>query len=101
EEAVKEAEELLEVVQDMDLSDNQLIDIIENDSKSDKIFEKESSEFKGFNGEYGGIGCVTADLPQGNDLAGVKQHRALYGYRTCKVSNNQLTDSNFNYIEHI
>ena len=32
-----------------------------------------------------GLGMVTADLPQGNDMAGIKRHNAEYGCRTCKV----------------
>ena len=46
----------------------------------------------------GGIGCVTADLPQGNDLAGVKRHNANFGCRTCYAHQNQLTDSHFDYL---
>ena len=48
----------------------------------------------------GGIGCVTADLPQGNDLADVKRHGANHGCRTCNVSNNQYTDLSYNYIKN-
>ncbi|UZO25599.1 uncharacterized protein OCT59_017864 [Rhizophagus irregularis] len=48
----------------------------------------------------GGIGCVTADLPQGNDLAAVKRHGANHGCRTCNVSNDQYTDPNYNYIKN-
>jgi hypothetical protein len=48
----------------------------------------------------GGIGCTTADLPQGNDLAGVKRHGANHGCRTCNVSNDQYTDSNYNFIKN-
>ncbi|CAB4415967.1 unnamed protein product [Rhizophagus irregularis] len=48
----------------------------------------------------GGIGCITADLPQGNDLAGVKQHGANHGCRTCNVSNSQYTDLNYNYVKN-
>jgi hypothetical protein len=39
----------------------------------------------------GGLGVVTADLPQGNDLAGVLRHNANFGCRTCKVSKEELT----------
>ena len=39
-----------------------------------------------------GLGVVTADLPQGNDLAGIKRHGAIKGCRTCQVSKEQLTD---------
>ncbi|PKK57036.1 hypothetical protein RhiirC2_721485 [Rhizophagus irregularis] len=38
------------------------------------------------------LGCVTADLPQGNDLAGVKCHGALRGCRTCLVAKENSTD---------
>lgn len=38
------------------------------------------------------IGCVTADLPQGNDLAGVKRHNAIKGCRMCQVSKENATD---------
>jgi len=31
----------------------------------------------------GGVGCITADLPQGNDLAGIKRHNANFGCHTC------------------
>ncbi|CAG8751791.1 23790_t:CDS:2, partial [Cetraspora pellucida] len=34
----------------------------------------------------GGIGCITANLPQGNCFASVKQHGVLHGCRTCNVS---------------
>jgi hypothetical protein len=48
----------------------------------------------------GGIGCITADLPQGNDLADVKRHGANHGCRTCNVSNTQYTDLNYNYVKN-
>ncbi|GBC32802.2 hypothetical protein GLOIN_2v1880882 [Rhizophagus irregularis DAOM 181602=DAOM 197198] len=48
----------------------------------------------------GGLGCVTADLPQGNDIAGIKRHGANHGCRTCNVSHDQLTSLNYNYIEN-
>src|SRR2546423_7149653 len=38
------------------------------------------------------IGCVTADLSKGNDLAGVKQHSAIKGCRMCQVSKENATD---------
>ena len=41
-----------------------------------------------------GLGVVTADLPQGNDMAGVLRHNAMKGCRTCSVSYNSLTDFN-------
>jgi hypothetical protein len=48
----------------------------------------------------GGIGCATADLPQGNDLADVKRHGANHGCRTCNVSNDQYTNSSYNFIKN-
>src|SRR6266480_908357 len=48
----------------------------------------------------GGIGCITADLPQGNDLAGVKRHGANHGCRTCNVSNGQYTNLDYNFIKN-
>jgi hypothetical protein len=38
------------------------------------------------------IGVVTADLPQGNDLAGVLQQNAIKGCRTCTISKDSFTD---------
>ena len=40
------------------------------------------------------LGSVTADLPQGNDLAGVKRHGAIRGCRTCSVAKENATDGN-------
>ena len=37
------------------------------------------------------LGDITADLPQGNDLAGVKRHGAIRGCRTCSVTKDFLT----------
>ncbi|CAB4392751.1 unnamed protein product [Rhizophagus irregularis] len=48
----------------------------------------------------GGVGCITANLPQGNDLAGVKRHGANHGYRICNVPNDQYTNSNYNFIKN-
>jgi len=45
-----------------------------------------------------GIGCVTADLPQGNDFARVKRHGAKHGCRTCAADQIHLTDSKYDYI---
>ena len=39
-----------------------------------------------------GLGVVTADLPQGNDMAGVLRHNALKGCRTCTASRESLTN---------
>ena len=38
-----------------------------------------------------GLGIVTSDLPQGNDLAGVLRHNAVRGCRTCMISRNLST----------
>ncbi|GES75382.1 hypothetical protein GLOIN_2v1878998 [Rhizophagus clarus] len=40
------------------------------------------------------LGVVIADLPQGNDMAGVLRHNIMKGCRTCSVSYNSLTDFN-------
>ena len=48
----------------------------------------------------GGIGCITVDLPQGNDLADVKRHGANHGCRTCNVSSTQYTDPTYNYVKN-
>jgi hypothetical protein len=48
----------------------------------------------------GGVGCTTADLPQGNDLANVKHHGANHGCRRCNVSNNEYTNPNYDYIKN-
>ena len=37
------------------------------------------------------LGDITADLPQGNDLVGVKRHGANKGCRTCSVSKDSST----------
>jgi hypothetical protein len=44
------------------------------------------------------LAAVTADLPQGNDLAGVKRHGAIHGCRACNVSRDQLTDDRYDYV---
>jgi len=49
----------------------------------------------------GGIGCITADLLQGNDLADMKSHNAKYGCQTCNVPNDQYTNINYNYIKNV
>ena len=38
------------------------------------------------------LGVVTADLPQGNDLVGVKRHNAIKGCRTCTISQESYTN---------
>ena len=40
---------------------------------------------------FASLGDVTADLPQGNDLAGVKRHGAIRGCRTCNVAKDSWT----------
>ena len=44
------------------------------------------------------MGIVTADLPQGNDLAGVLRHNAKYGCRSCYAAKENLTDISFDFI---
>ena len=41
------------------------------------------------------LGDITTDLPQGNDLAGVKRHGANKGCRTCSITKDSLTSDNF------
>jgi len=41
------------------------------------------------------LGDITADLPQGNDLVGVKRHSANRGCRTCNVTKDSLTSESF------
>ncbi|CAB4427813.1 unnamed protein product [Rhizophagus irregularis] len=41
-----------------------------------------------------GLGVVTADLPQGNDLAGVLRHGASKGCCTCSINKDLHTDLN-------
>ena len=43
----------------------------------------------------GGLAMVTADLPQGNDIAGVLRHNANLGCRSCKATKNELTNISF------
>ena len=38
---------------------------------------------------------VTADLPQGNDIAGVLRHNANLGCHNCKASKEELTNISF------
>lgn len=44
------------------------------------------------------LASVTADLPQGNDLAGVKRHSAKHGCRACDVLRDKLTDHDYDHI---
>ncbi|CAB4443413.1 unnamed protein product [Rhizophagus irregularis] len=48
------------------------------------------------------LGDTTADLPQGNDMAGVKRHSANRGCRTCNVTKKSLTsnDLDLHLISH-
>jgi hypothetical protein len=48
----------------------------------------------------GGLGVVTADLPQGNDLCGVKRHSANHGCRNCFVPREQLSDKNYDHLQN-
>ncbi|GET55957.1 hypothetical protein GLOIN_2v1790940 [Rhizophagus irregularis DAOM 181602=DAOM 197198] len=41
-----------------------------------------------------GLGVVTADLPQGNDMTGVLRHNANKGCRTCKTTKESLSAHN-------
>ena len=43
----------------------------------------------------GGLGMCTADLPQGNDMAGIRRHNADHGCRSCEVSQDDLSNLNF------
>jgi hypothetical protein len=38
-----------------------------------------------------GLGVVTADLPQGNDMVGALRHNAIIGCRTCSIPHKFLT----------
>ncbi|PKC56095.1 hypothetical protein RhiirA1_501645 [Rhizophagus irregularis] len=44
------------------------------------------------------LGVTTADLPQGNDMAGVKHHGANKGCRTCNMTKDSLTSNNFDFL---
>ncbi|GBB87224.1 hypothetical protein RclHR1_13670005 [Rhizophagus clarus] len=44
------------------------------------------------------LGDVTADLPQGNDLAGVKRHAAAKGCRTCNMTKDSWTSDNVDML---
>jgi hypothetical protein len=54
----------------------------------------------GFAWVIGGLGCVTADLSQGNDLADVKRHGANHGCRTCNISNDQYTNPGYDFMKN-
>ena len=42
------------------------------------------------------LGDITTDLPQGNDLAGVKRHGAIRGCRTCNAKKDSWTSDGLN-----
>ncbi|CAG8848574.1 37503_t:CDS:2, partial [Gigaspora margarita] len=42
------------------------------------------------------LGVITADLPQGNDLADTKRHSGNQGCRSCLVPKERLSDLSFN-----
>ncbi|EXX55739.1 hypothetical protein RirG_222700 [Rhizophagus irregularis DAOM 197198w] len=42
------------------------------------------------------LGQVTADLPQGNDLAYIKRHGAIKGCRSCQATKEKLTSADLN-----
>ncbi|RHZ69317.1 hypothetical protein Glove_284g147 [Diversispora epigaea] len=46
------------------------------------------------------LGVVTADLPQGNDLCGVKRHGANHGCRNCFVPRESLSDNNYDHLQN-
>src|SRR6185436_17038575 len=60
------------------------------------IEKLEKSSLMKINGEEylitGGLGVVTADLPQGNDLCGVKRHGANYGCKNCFLFQKNLSN---------
>ncbi|CAB5394948.1 unnamed protein product [Rhizophagus irregularis] len=43
----------------------------------------------------GGLGMCIADLPQGNDLAGIRRHNTDHGYCTCEVTQEDLNNTYF------
>ena len=47
-----------------------------------------------------GVGLVTADLPQGNHLADIKQQGASRGCRMCMTPQNHLTDNTYDTIDN-
>src|ERR1051325_6514011 len=42
-----------------------------------------------------GLGMCTADLPQGNDMAGIRRHNANRECRSCEVTQEKLNDLRF------
>ncbi|CAG8804674.1 740_t:CDS:1, partial [Cetraspora pellucida] len=47
-----------------------------------------------------GLGVVTTDLLQKNDLSEVKQHEANCEYRNCKTKTQELSNNNYVIIKH-
>ena len=47
------------------------------------------------------VGLVTADLPQGNSLADIKQQGASHGCRMCMAPQNRLTDNTYDTIDNV
>ena len=45
-----------------------------------------------------GLGIITADLPQGNDIAGILRHNAKHGCRSCYAAKEELTNIYFDTI---
>ncbi|UZO26556.1 uncharacterized protein OCT59_018772 [Rhizophagus irregularis] len=48
-----------------------------------------------------GLGVVTADLPQGNDMTEILRHNANKGCRTCKTTKESLSAHNQGYRNNI
>ncbi|GET02364.1 hypothetical protein GLOIN_2v1776429 [Rhizophagus clarus] len=70
--------------------------IIQSCSKITLFSEFEQGKLMEVNGQdawvIAGLGVVTADLPQGNDMCGVLRHNANKGCRTCTASRESLTN---------
>ncbi|RHZ52782.1 hypothetical protein Glove_457g100 [Diversispora epigaea] len=47
-----------------------------------------------------GLGVITADLPQGNDLCGVKRHGANHECRNYFVPRESLSDNNYDHLQN-
>ena len=47
---------------------------------------------------FASLGDVTADLPQGNDLARIKRHGATRGCRTCNATKDSWTTDNLDLL---
>jgi len=46
------------------------------------------------------LGVITSDLPEGNEQAGVKNHNAHYGCRSCMIHHNNLHDITFDIAKY-